>query len=75
MLTALHLAGCRGINRLRVLLTRIFPALERCFDYSTLTGLAFVTQFATPSSITAVSDEEIYDHLHGHEVRRPTSRR
>lgn len=38
----------RGINRLRVLLTRIFPGLERCFDYSTLTGLAFVTKYVTP---------------------------
>ncbi|MDQ0281295.1 IS110 family transposase [Rhodococcoides fascians] len=62
----------RGINRLRVLLTRIFPGLERCFDYSTLTGLAFVTRYATPSSIAAASDEEIYDHLRGHGVRRPT---
>ena len=62
----------RGINRLRVLLTRIFPGLERCFDYSTLTGLAFVTKFVTPSSITAASDKEIYDHLRGHGVRRPT---
>ncbi|WP_399551435.1 hypothetical protein [uncultured Rhodococcus sp.] len=33
-----------GIKRLRVLLTRIFPGLERCFDYSTLTGLAFATR-------------------------------
>ncbi|MFC9982931.1 IS110 family transposase [Gordonia sp. UCD-TK1] len=62
----------RGINRLRGLLTRIFPALERCFDYSTLTGLAFLTRFATPSAIAVASDEEIYDHLRGHGVRRPT---
>ncbi len=41
-------------------------------DYSTLTGLAFVTRFATPSAIAAVSDEQIYDHLRGHGVRRPT---
>ena len=62
----------RGINRLRGLLTRIFPALERCFDYSTLTGLTFLTRFATPSAIAAVSDDEIYDHLRSHGVRRPT---
>lgn len=62
----------RGINRLRGLLTRIFPGLERCFDYSTLTGLAFLTRFATPAAIAAASDEEIYDHLRGHGVRRPT---
>jgi len=62
----------RGINRLRGLLTRIFPGLERCFDYSTLTGLAFAIRFATPSSITAATDEEIYDHLRGQGVRRPT---
>ena len=51
----------RGINRLRGLLTRIFPGLERCFDYSTLTGLAFLTHFATPSAINAATDEDIYD--------------
>ncbi|OZD70548.1 IS110 family transposase [Rhodococcus sp. 06-1059B-a] len=62
----------RGINRLRVLLTRIFPGLERCFDYSTLTGLSFVIKYVTPSSITAASNEEIYDHLRSHGVRRPT---
>ncbi|OZC62786.1 IS110 family transposase [Rhodococcus sp. 06-621-2] len=62
----------RGINRLRVMLTGIFPGLERSFDYSTLTGLAFVTRFVTPSSITTASDEEMYDHLRDHGVRRPT---
>ena len=62
----------RGINRLRGLLTRIFPGLERCFDYSTLTGLAFVTRFTTPSAIAAADDDEIYDHLRGQGVRRPT---
>lgn len=62
----------RGINRLRVMLTRIFPGLKRSFDFSTLTGLAFVTKFVTPSSITTASDEEIHDHLRGHGVRRPS---
>lgn len=62
----------RGINRLRGLLTRIFPSLERCFDYSTLTGLACITRFATPSAIIAATDQEIYDHLRGQGVRRPT---
>jgi hypothetical protein len=61
----------RGINRLRGL-TRIFPGLERCFDYSTLTGLAFVTRFAPPGSIMAATDEEIYDHLREQGVRSPT---
>ncbi|MEI4747800.1 IS110 family transposase [Rhodococcus erythropolis] len=61
----------RGINRLRGLLTRIFPGLERCFDYSTLTGLAFVTRFAPPASIMAATDEEVYDHLREQGVRSP----
>jgi transposase len=65
----------RGINRLRVLLTRIFPGLERCFDYSTLTGLAFVTKYVTPSSITAACDEEIYDHLRSYGSGDPRSRK
>ncbi len=37
-----------------------------------MTGLAFVTRFTTPSAIDGVSDEEIYDHLRGQGVRRPT---
>lgn len=62
----------RGINRLRGLLTRIFPGLERAFDYSTRTGLAFVTAYATPTEVLNASNQDIYLHLRSHGVRRPT---
>jgi transposase len=41
----------RGVNRLRDLLTGIFPALERAFDYSTRSALILVTGFQTPDAI------------------------
>jgi transposase len=41
----------RGVNRLRDLLTGIFPALERAFDYSTRSPLILLTGFQTPEAI------------------------
>lgn len=41
----------RGVNRLRDLLTGIFPALERAFDYSTRSALILLTGFQTPQAI------------------------
>jgi transposase len=41
----------RGINRLRDLLTGIFPALERAFDYSARSPLILLTGFQTPGAI------------------------
>ncbi|MBX5334235.1 transposase [Rhodococcus fascians] len=38
------------INRLRALLLRIFPELERAFDYTTRTGLALPTRYRTPAA-------------------------
>ena len=37
----------RGVNRLREMLTGIFPVLERAFDYSTRSALVLVTGFQT----------------------------
>ena len=41
----------RGINRLRDLLTGIFPAPEASFDYSTRSALILLTGYCTPAQI------------------------
>lgn len=41
----------RGVNRLRDLLTSVFPALERAFDYSTRSALILVSGYQTPGAI------------------------
>src|SRR5436853_11686 len=41
----------RGINRLRELLTAVFPALERAFDYSTRSALILAAGFQTPQAV------------------------
>jgi transposase len=46
----------RGVNRLRDLLTGIFPALERAFDYSTRSALVLLTGFQTPDAIRAAGE-------------------
>ncbi len=39
----------RGVNRLRDLLSGIFPALERSFDFSTRSALILVSGYCTPA--------------------------
>ncbi|CUU59116.1 Transposase IS116/IS110/IS902 family protein [Parafrankia irregularis] len=46
----------RGVNRLRDLLTGIFPALERAFDYSTRSALVLLTGFQTPQAIRTAGE-------------------
>ena len=41
----------RGVNRLRDLLTSVFPALERAFDYSTRSALILVSGCQAPGAI------------------------
>ncbi|WBB95643.1 MULTISPECIES: hypothetical protein [unclassified Solwaraspora] len=41
----------RSVNRLRDMLTGIFPALERAFDYSTRSALNLLTGFQTSQTI------------------------
>ncbi|PYE20162.1 transposase IS116/IS110/IS902 family protein [Williamsia limnetica] len=60
------------INRLRSLLLRVFPELERAFDYTTRTGLALVSRYCTPAAIRGAGAEEISVHLRELGVRRPT---
>ena len=47
----------RGVNRLRDLLTSIFPALEASFDYSTRSALILLTGFCTPAEVRAAGTE------------------
>ncbi|WP_433262832.1 IS110 family transposase [Actinosynnema sp. CS-041913] len=56
----------RGINRLRDLLTGIFPALERAFDYSTRSALVLPTGFQTPDAIRAAGEAGVAAFLREH---------
>lgn len=56
----------RGINRLRTLLTGIFPALEASFDYSTRSALTLLTGYCTPAEIRQAGTEELATYLREH---------
>lgn len=56
----------RGVNRLRDLLTGIFPALERAFDYSTRSALVLLTGFQTPAAIREAGAEGVSVFLREH---------
>jgi transposase len=60
----------RGVNRLRDLLTRVFPALERAFDYSTRAPLILLTGYCTPAAIRQASPEQLSEHLRTHRAHR-----
>ena len=56
----------RGVNRLRDLLTSIFPALERSFDYSARSPLILLTGFQAPDSIRCAGEAGLIAYLHEH---------
>jgi len=56
----------RGVNRLRDLLTGIFPALERAFDYSTRSALILLTGFQTPQAIREAGITGVGEFLREH---------
>jgi transposase len=56
----------RGVNRLRDLLTGIFPALEAAFDYSTRSALILLTGFQTPEAIRAAGAAGVSEFLREH---------
>jgi transposase len=56
----------RGVNRLRELLTGIFPALERAFDYSTRSALVLLTGFQTPEAIRTAGESGVAGYLREH---------
>lgn len=53
----------RGVNRLRELLTAIFPALERAFDYSTRSALILVAGYQTPHAIRDAGRDGLAGYL------------
>jgi transposase len=55
----------RGVNRLRELLTAIFPALERAFDYSTRSALILVAGYQTPQAIRDAGSDVLAAYLTG----------
>jgi transposase len=60
----------RGVNRLRRMLTAIFPALERAFDYTNRSALSLVSGFQTPDAIRAAGGSGLSDHLRSEGVQR-----
>jgi transposase len=53
----------RGINRLRELLTAVFPALERAFDYSLRGPLILVAGYQTPQALRDAGPQALADYL------------
>ena len=53
----------RGINRLRELLTAVFPAFERAFDYSTRSALVLVAGYQTPQAVRAAGPDGLAGYL------------
>lgn len=56
----------RGVNRLRDLLTSVFPTLERAFDYSTRSALVLLTGFQTPDAIRTAGEAGVAAFLREH---------
>jgi transposase len=56
----------RGVNRLRALLSSIFPGLERSFDYSARAPLILLTGFQTPAGIRTAGVEGVEQFLREH---------
>jgi transposase len=60
----------RMINRLRDLMTSVFPALERAFDYSSRKGaLVLLTGYASPDRIRRIGEARLAAWLRQRKVR------
>lgn len=60
----------RMINRLRDLMTSVFPSLERAFDYSSHKGaLVLLTGYATPDRIRRIGQTRLTGWLRNRKVR------
>jgi transposase len=60
----------RMINRLRDLMTSVFPSLERAFDYFSHKGaLILLTGYATPDRIRRIGQTRLTSWLHNRNVR------
>jgi transposase len=62
----------RGVNRLRDLLTRVCPTLERALDYSTRSALILVAGYCTPAAIRTAGKTELSAWLHAQKAHRPS---
>ena len=61
----------RMINRLRDLMTSVFPSLERAFDYSSHKGaLVLITEYASPDRIRRMGQARLTNWLRNRNVRR-----
>lgn len=63
----------RGINRVRELLTSIFPALESAFDYSSRAPLILLTGMCTPAEIRTAKRSGILKYLRKHHASPRTT--
>ncbi len=63
----------RTVNRLRALLVRVCPALEKALDDSTASAVVLVAGFCTPQAIRRVGHHGVLEYLRGQGVRRPTA--
>lgn len=60
----------RMLNRLRDLMTSVFPSLERAFDYSSHKGaLTLLTGYATPDRIRRIGQTRLTSWLRNRHVR------
>jgi len=60
----------RMINRLRDLMTSVFPSLERAFDYASCKGaLVLLTGYATPQRIRRIGETRLAGWLRQRKVR------
>jgi transposase len=60
----------RMINRLRDLMTSVFPSLERAFDYSSHKGaLVLLTEYASPDRIRRMGQTRLASWLRNRKVR------
>jgi transposase len=63
----------RMINRLRDLMTSVFPSLERAFDYSSHKGaLVLLTGYASPDRIRRLGESRLTSWLRQRKVRGST---
>ncbi|PWU54082.1 IS110 family transposase [Micromonospora sp. S4605] len=63
----------RGVNRLRDLLTAIFPRLEQALDYSTRAALTLVAGYCTPAAVREAGTETLVAYMISKGVRRNTA--
>ena len=59
----------RGINRLRALLTGVFPGLEQVLECTNRSALVLLTKFQTPTSLRDADPAEVIQHLRAGNAR------